>query len=88
MNNSQFGFRNIFGIRRTLSAIKLFYLKKCIKWCDQRKDVFAYFIDYEKAFDRIRYEKLIEILEELKIIKYNKNIDNKNIRIIKNLYWK
>lgn len=48
---------------------------------DQRKDVFAYFIDYEKAFDRIRHEKLIKILEE-------QSIDNKNIRIIKNLYWK
>lgn len=31
---------------------------------DQRKDVYAYFTDYEKAFDRVRHDELIEILRK------------------------
>uniref|UniRef100_A0A0A9XCE7 Retrovirus-related Pol polyprotein LINE-1 n=1 Tax=Lygus hesperus TaxID=30085 RepID=A0A0A9XCE7_LYGHE len=48
---------------------------------DQRRDVCACFIDYEKAFDRVLHSKLIEVLKEC-------GVDGKDIRIIHNLYWK
>jgi len=47
---------------------------------DEWKDVFICFIDYQKAFDNIRYDLLMLILQEI-------GIDEKNIRIIHELYW-
>ena len=38
------------------------------------------FIDYSKAFDKVRHEKLFNILEHL-------DIDGKDLRVIRNLYW-
>ncbi|KAK3784412.1 hypothetical protein RRG08_039413 [Elysia crispata] len=44
------------------------------------KDLYVCFIDYTKAFDRVRHEEIITILQQL-------NIDGKDLRIIKNIYW-
>ena len=38
------------------------------------------FIDYEKAFDKVRQPELVKILRNL-------NLDGKDIRLITNLYW-
>lgn len=43
-------------------------------------EIHACFIDYQKAFDRIQHNKLIEILKRT-------GPDDKDIRIISNLYW-
>ena len=48
---------------------------------DQRKDVAMYFIDYEKAFDRVQHAKLMDILERM-------DVDQKDVCCIRNLYWK
>ena len=45
-----------------------------------QKDVYMCFIDYEKAFDKVKHSDLIEILQNL-------NLDGKDVRIINNLYW-
>ena len=45
-----------------------------------QKNVFMCFIDYEKAFDKVRHSQLIEILQSI-------NVDGKDIRLITNLYW-
>ncbi|GFS12153.1 endonuclease-reverse transcriptase [Elysia marginata] len=45
-----------------------------------QKDVYLCFIDYTKAFDRVRYDEIIMQLEQL-------NIDGKDFRIIKNMHW-
>ncbi|GFS23991.1 endonuclease-reverse transcriptase [Elysia marginata] len=45
-----------------------------------KKDVYLCFIDYTKAFDRLRHDEMIMQLEQL-------NIDGKDFRIIKNMYW-
>ncbi|KAF2878885.1 hypothetical protein ILUMI_27286 [Ignelater luminosus] len=47
---------------------------------DVNQDIYGCFIDFEKAFDKVRYEKLIDILK-------SKNIDSRDIRIISNSYW-
>ena len=47
---------------------------------EMQRDVYACFIDYVKAFDKVRHEPLIEMLEAL-------DIDGKDIELIKNLYW-
>ena len=38
------------------------------------------FLDYEKAFDRVRHEPLMQCLSEI-------GVDGKDIKIIRNLYW-
>ncbi|XP_077295049.1 uncharacterized protein LOC143917414 [Arctopsyche grandis] len=43
-------------------------------------DVYACFIDYEKAFDNVRHNKLIEILSQI-------GLDKRDIRLIGELYW-
>ena len=45
-----------------------------------QKDLYLCFIDYSKAFDKVRHEKLFNILEHL-------DIDGKDLRVIRNLYW-
>ena len=45
-----------------------------------QKDIYLCFIDYTKAFDRVRHDEIIKELTKLKI-------DGKDLRIIKNMYW-
>lgn len=45
-----------------------------------QKEVYLCFIDYTKAFDRVKHGDLMKQLENIEI-------DGKDIRIIQNLYW-
>ena len=45
-----------------------------------QKDLHLCFIDYSKAFDKVKHDRLFEILENL-------DIDGKDLRVIRNLYW-
>ena len=47
---------------------------------EHQKDLFLCFIDYTKAFDKVRHEKLLDILKQL-------DVDGKDIRIIGKMYW-
>ena len=42
--------------------------------------IYICFLDYEKAFDRVRHEPLMQCLSEI-------GVDGKYINIIRNLYW-
>ena len=76
IGENQSGFRKRKGTRDgifNLRTISERYLKK-------QKDLYICFIDYEKAFDRVNHEKLIE---NLKLA----GLDGKDVRIIARLYW-
>ena len=45
-----------------------------------QQKLFLCFIDYTKAFDKVQYHNLIEILDSI-------NIDGKDLRLLTNLYW-
>ncbi|GFN94698.1 RNA-directed DNA polymerase from mobile element jockey-like [Plakobranchus ocellatus] len=45
-----------------------------------QKDVYLCFVDYAKAFDRVRPDEIITELKQL-------NIDGKDLRLIKTMYW-
>ena len=45
-----------------------------------QKDLHLCFIDYTKAFDKVKHDNIIDILEAL-------NIDGKDLSIIENMYW-
>uniref|UniRef100_A0A2A4JBK9 Reverse transcriptase domain-containing protein n=1 Tax=Heliothis virescens TaxID=7102 RepID=A0A2A4JBK9_HELVI len=76
ISNTQFGFRNGFGTRDALFGYQVL-LQRC--W-DMNQSVYVCFIDYEKAFDRVQHDKLINILRDI-------GLDHSDLTIIKNLYW-
>ncbi len=47
---------------------------------ENQKDVYMCFIDYTKAFDKVKHEELLNTLMNL-------DINRKDIRIIQNVYW-
>lgn len=76
LTETQFGFRDALGTREALFAIQVLF-QRCR---DVNCDIFACFIDYQKAFDRVQHGKLIKILQQL-------GLGGKDRRIITNLYW-
>ncbi|GFN99094.1 LINE-1 reverse transcriptase [Plakobranchus ocellatus] len=64
--------------KRTSNAI--YILRTLIERALEVQDVYLCFIDYTKAFDRVRHDEIITDLKQL-------NIDGKDLRIIKTMYW-
>ena len=52
----------------------------CERYCNVNKNIYACFIDYEKAFDRVNHELMIKCLQDI-------GMNGKDIRVIVNLYW-
>lgn len=73
---TQFWFRDAVGTREALFCVQVLF-QRCR---DMNVDVYACFIDYRKAFDRVQHHKMVEILKDL-------GLDDKDLRIIVNLYW-
>jgi hypothetical protein len=48
---------------------------------EMQQDLYLCFIDYQKAFDNVKHDELFEVLEEV-------DLDGKDIRLLRNLYWK
>ena len=76
MSPTQFGFRNAMGTREALFSIQVLF-QRCK---DMSCDVYACFIDYQKAFDRVQYQKTVEVLQNI-------GLDDRDVRVIGNLYW-
>ena len=76
LNDAQSGFRQGKGTREGILHLRLI----CEIHLEVQKDVYICFLDYEKAFDRVRREPLIQCLIEI-------GVDGKDIAIIRNLYW-
>jgi len=72
----QYGFTADKGTRNAIFVLRMM-TERAI---EMRKDVFVCYIDYAKAFDRVRHEQLFEILEPL-------DLDGQDLTVIKNLYW-
>ncbi|KAG1681055.1 DNA replication licensing factor MCM5 [Nymphon striatum] len=71
-----------YGYRKDKSTINAILVLRMLgeRAIEHQQDVFICFIDYSKAFDKVQHTKLIKLLEQI-------NIDDKDLRIIKNLYW-
>ena len=70
---TQFGFVPGKGTRNAIFTLSML-MERCI---EVQKDLYICFIDYSKAFDKV---KLFEMLNQL-------DIDGKNLRVLRNLYW-
>ena len=47
---------------------------------EKQRDLYLCFIDYEKAFDRVKHTHLMHMLENI-------GIDQNDLNIIRKLYW-
>ena len=64
----------------TVNAV--YMLRTLIKRAlEVQKDVYLCFIDYTKAFDRAKHDELFKQVKQLRL-------DGKELRLIKNMYWK
>ena len=70
----QSGFRPGTGTREGVFNLRTI----CERATDVQKDVYKCFIDYTKAFDRVKHFKMIECLSEIEI-------DDKDLQIISKL---
>jgi hypothetical protein len=72
----QYGFMPDRGTRNAI-----FVLRRMVeRSIEKKKDVYTCFIDYSKAFDTVKHTHLIEMLQNL-------DVDDKDIRLLTNLYW-
>ena len=73
---TQFVFVPDKGTRNAIFTLSML-MERCI---EVQKDLYICFIDYSKAFDKVKHEKLFEMLNQL-------DIDGKDLRVLRNLYW-
>ena len=76
IGKEQFGFRPNSGTRDAI----LCYSMLAQKEMEVQRDIYVCFIDYAKAFDRVKHSEVIASLEKV-------GIDGKDIQIIIELYW-
>ncbi|GFR72204.1 retrovirus-related Pol polyprotein from type-1 retrotransposable element R2 [Elysia marginata] len=72
----QEGFRKASGTREAIFSLKIL----AEKHIEMQKDIYACFIDYSKAFDNVKHEKLIQAMRKT-------DIDPNDIALISHLYW-
>ncbi len=76
IGNEQCGFIKEKGTRNAIFILRML-MERLI---EVKKDLYVCFVDYEKAFDRVKHVDLMKMLEGLEI-------DGKDLRLIHNLYW-
>jgi uncharacterized membrane-anchored protein YhcB (DUF1043 family) len=72
----QYGFMPDKGTRNAV-----FVLRRLVeRSVEKQKDVYTCFIDYSKAFDTVKHESLVKLLQSL-------DVDDTDTRLLANLYW-
>ena len=61
IGKTQFGFRKGCGTREAIAVMRIL----CERRLEFNEELFICFVDFEKAFDRVRWTKLLEILEQI-----------------------
>jgi len=75
LKNDQYGFRRQKGTRETILGLRVLIEKQI----DRNKITYLAFIDLEKAFDKVNWNKMLHILREI-------GIEQQDLRIIHSLY--
>ena len=75
LSDSQYGFRTGRGTRDAICQLRIM-MERCL---EMQKTLYICFIDYTKAFDRVKHDMLFEILSKA-------GVPDKEINIIKSLY--
>ena len=77
LTETQFGFRKGKGTREAIYTLRILGERMM----QHQKELCVTFIDYTKAFDRVKHKIILEIMK-------NVGIPFHEIRLITNLYWK
>src|SRR5215469_13155946 len=77
LSKGQFGFRRGVGTRDAIGVMRML----CERNLDHGIDLYVCYVDFEKAFDRVRWDKLMNILKELKV-------DWSDRTLVKDLYMR
>ena len=72
----QYGFMTDKATRNAIFVLKRL-VERSVK---KQKDVYTCFIDYSKAFDTVKHDSLVELLQSL-------DVDEADTRLLTNLYW-
>ena len=72
----QYGFISDKGTRNAIFILRML-IKRTI---EVKHDIYLCFLDYTKAFDKVKHDNLFQTLEKL-------NIEGKDLRLVRNLYW-
>ena len=76
ISQEQCGFVEDTGTRNAIFIVRAL----CERAIEVQHDLYLCFIDYTKAFDKVKHEDLFEFLQNL-------DIGGKDLRLIRNLYW-
>ena len=76
IGREQFGFVQNAGTRNAIFILRMLSERAI----EMQQDIYLCFIDYSKAFDKVKHETLLEMLQSL-------DMDGKDIRVLRNLYW-
>ena len=76
ISDIQFGFMPDRGTRNAIFTLRMI----CERAIQHQQVIFLCFIDYVKAFDKVRHEDLVKLLQNI-------GADGKDIQIVRNLYW-
>ena len=77
IGRNQFGFRKGYGTRDAIGVLRTL----CERSLEHGKDVYICFVDFEKAFDRVNWVKLMQILKSI-------HVDWRDRRMIQELYMR
>jgi hypothetical protein len=77
IGESQFGFRRGCGTRDAIGVMRVL----CERSLEHGNDTYICFVDFEKAFDRVNWLKMMEVLKQLQV-------DWKDRRLISDLYMR
>ena len=72
----QFGFIKDSGTRNATFTLR----RISERAIEIEKDLYLCFLDYAKAFDKVRHDDLLDMLQDV-------NLDGKDLRLLRNLYW-
>ena len=76
ISETQFGFMAEKGTRNAIFSLRTLTERAT----GVQNDLYFCFIDYSKAFDKVKYSVLFDIL-------LRRNCDGKDLRVIRNFYW-
>ena len=77
ISEEQYGFMEDRGTRNAIFMMRSI----ADRAIEMQRDLYICFIDYTKAFDKIRHKNLMQILNNL-------DLDGKDLRLIQDLYWR
>ena len=76
LSQAQFGFVSGKGTRNAIFCLRTIAERSI----EVQKNLYVCFVDYEKAFDKVKHEELLKLLRDI-------HLDGRDLRLIQNLYW-